>query len=441
MPRLERVLAGSPADRTEIAWIELRHGREGTGKRRDGTERVERTVVVRVWERGRTASYRTGAESTSELAAAVREALGEARLSPPAGHPPPPAPDAAAAPATPPEALFDPDLAALEPAAARELLRGWTERGEEAQLAWVDGAVAVAASDGRRAAARATAASLEAARGQGPAAGRAAGAARSLAALGAPAVLGRAREREAAEAELDEPQAGPCPVLLLPEAAAALLELANRTLLSSAAYRDGSSPLRGNLGAALFDAAVTLTDDGTDPRGLLFPFDMAGAPKRPVELISQGFARTTAVDEPLAHELGRPATPHALSADESLPTNLFLRPGEATEEELARRVGEAGGVLAGAIEAIELYDPAGLRFRAHLTGVRRLAGGASAGALPDLFWEDRLPEALSRLLGIADRPLAVGSSAPLLLLLGAITTPAVALDLRGRAAALYPAGV
>jgi hypothetical protein len=99
----------------------------------------------------------------------------------------------------------------------------------------------------------------------------------------------------------------------------------------------------------------------------------------------------------------------------------------------------------GSLGPIELYDPAGgpagLRFRARACGVRRIAGGALGEALPDLFWEDRLPEALSRLLGIADRPLAVGSAAPLLLLLGAITTPAVALDLRGRAAALYPAGV
>ncbi len=443
MPRLERVLAGSPADRTQITWIELRHGREGTRQRRDGTERIERTVVVRVWERGRTASYRTGAEGASELAAAVREALGEARLSPPAGHPPPHAPDAAAPPLQP-EALFDPDLAALDDDAARELLRRATERGEEAELAWVEGTVAVAASDGRRATARATAAALTAARGQGPAAGRAAGAARSLAALDAPAIVARAREREAASPGPGEPpppklSGAPCPLLLLPEAAAVLLDLANRTLFSSAAYRDGSSPLRGNLGAALFDPALTLSDDGTDPRGLPFPFDLTGAPKRPVELVGQGFVRTTAIDEPLASELGRAATPHAISADEALPMNLFLRPGEASEGDLARAVGEAGGVLAGAIEAVELFDPAALRFRARLAGVRRIESGITSEALPDLWWEDRLPDALAHLLGVADRPLAVGSATPLFLLLGAISTPAVALDLRGRAAALYTA--
>jgi len=369
----------------------------------------------------------------------VREALGEARLSPLAGYPPSSPAAPSDAPPIPPEALFDPDVAVLDPAAARELLRGWTERGEAAQLAWVDGAISVAASDGRRAAARATAAALAAVRGEGPAAGRAAGAARSLAALDAPAVVARARHREAAAEAIGEPPAEPCPLLLLPEAAAALLDLANRTLFSSAAYRDGSSPLRGNLGAALFDPAITLADDGTDPRGLPFPFDLAGAPKRPVELVGQGFVRTTAIDEPLAHELGRPATPHAVSADEALATNLFLRPGGTSEEDLRRAVGEAGGVAVGAIEAIELYDPAGLRFRARLAGVRRIADGAEAGALPDLWWEDRLPAALSRLLGIADRPLAVGPAAPLLLLLGAISTPAIALDLRGRAAALYPA--
>jgi PmbA protein len=443
MSRLERVLAGSPADRTEISWVELRHGREDTRQRRDGTERASRTVVVRVWERGRAGSHRTGVEAVSELAAAVREALGEARLAPPAGYRPPlPAAPAPAAPALSPGALFDPAIAALDAAGARELLRGWTERGEAAQLAWAEGTVCVAASDGRRAAVRATAAALAAARGQGPAAGRAAAAARSLAALDAPAVLARARGREAGAEAPGEPPAALCPLLLAPEAAAALLGLANRTLFASTAYRDGSSPLRGNLGAALFDPAITLADDGTDPRGLPFPFDLAGTPKRPVELVGEGFARTTAVDEPLAAELGQPATPHALSADEGLPTNLFLRPGRRSEEELRREVGEAGGVEVGAIDAIELYDPAGLRFRARATGVRRIAAGAlapDAEALPDLWWEDRLPDALARVIGVADRPLVLGPAEPLLLLLGGISTPALAVDLRGRAAALQPA--
>ncbi len=448
LSRLGRVLADSPADRTEITWIELRHGREGTRQdipsRRDGTERRERTVVLRVWERGRTGSHRTGVAAVSELSAAVREALGQARLAPAPAYPQPAvaAPSLGAAPAVPPDTLFDPAIADLEPAAARQLLGGWTERGDTARLGWVDGHITVVASDGLRAVVRATAAALEI-RGGGPGAGSAAAAARSLAALDGAEVRARARWREAGArgpAEgWGEPPSVPCPLLLAPEAAAALIGLLNRALLASAAYRDGSSPLRGNLGTALFDRAITLWDDGTDPRGLPFPFDLAGLPKRPVELIREGVVLTPALDEPLAAELGRPATPHALSPDEGLATNLFLRPGGRSDEELRREVGEAGGLWVGSLDPLELYDPAGRRFRARAGGVRRIAGGNLGEAVADLFWEDRLPDALSRVIGVGERPIVVGAGEPLLLLLGGISSPALALDPRGRNAALYPA--
>jgi predicted Zn-dependent protease len=462
MSRLERVLADSPADRTEITWIELRHGREGTREgtredirqdiqyRRDGTERLERTVVLRVWERGRTGSHRTGVAAVSELSAAVREALGQARLAPaPAysepAHPALPsgtAPSRGDAPAIPLDTLFDPAIADLEPAAARRLLGGWTERGDAARLGWVEGQVAVAASDGLRAAVRATAVALEI-RGGAPAAGSAAAAARTLAGLDGAEVQARFRRREGSARDAaerpGEPPATPCPLLLAPEAAAALLGLLNRTVLASAAYRDGSSPLCGNLGTALFDRAITLWDDGTDPRGLPFPFDLAGLPKRPVELIREGVVLTPALDEPLAAELGRPATPHALSPDEGLATNLFLRPGARSDEDLRREVGEAGGLWVGSLDAIELYDPAGRRFRARAGGVRRIADGELGEPLPDLFWEDRLPDALTRLIGVGDRPTVVGAAEPLLLFLGGISSPALAVDLRGRSVGLYAA--
>ncbi len=437
--RLERVLAGSPADRTEIAWIELRHGRESAPlqSREEAAEQVERTVVVRVWERGRTGSHRTGVGTVSELAAAVREALGAARLAPPPGYPPPPFPmPSATGVAVPPEALCDPAVAALDPAAARELLRGWTERGEAARLEWVEAQIALAGSDGRRSALRATAASLDV-RGRGAAS--AAGASRTLDGLDAAAIVDRARRREAPAESGGAAPGAPCPLLLAPEAAAALVGLLNRTALTSASYRDGSSPLCGNLGAALFDPAITLCDDATDLRGLPFPWDLAGAPKRPVELIRDGVAISPAVDEPLAAALGRAATPHAISPDEALATNLFLRPGARSDDDLLREVGEAGGLWVGSLGGIELFDPAGRRFRARAGGVRRItAGGLLGEALPDLFWEDRLPEALSRVLGVGDLPVVVGAGEPLLLALGGTSAPALALDLAGRQSALYP---
>lgn len=452
MSRLERVLADSPAELTEISWIELRHGREGSGRRRNpadtassadpaGPARTARTVVVSVWERGRAGSHRTGVGTVSELSAAVREALGQARLAPPAVQKPAPFPHEPPA-VVPQQKLFDPEIAELEAAAARELLLRWTERGETARLGWVDGQLILAASDGRRRTVRSTAVALEV--GRGPGRGGAAGAARSLAALDAPEIAARAGRRRPPTAPAPnvpaslEPPSEPVPLLLAPEAAAVLVDLLNRALFSSTAFRDPASPLRGRLGSALFDRAITLVDDGTDGSGLPFPCDLTGARKRPVELIREGVFLTPAVDGPLAAELGRPPTPHCLSTDESLAANLFLRPGGRSDEDLLREVGEAGGLWVGSLGGIEMH-PGGPRFRARASGVRRIAGGELGEALPDLSWEDRLPDALSRVIGVGDRPLVVGAADPLRLFLGGTSAPALALDLRGRAAALYPA--
>jgi hypothetical protein len=65
----------------------------------------------------------------------------------------------------------------------------------------------------------------------------------------------------------------------------------------------------------------------------------------------------------------------------------------------------------------------------------RIAGGRLGEPLGDLVWEDRLPRALGRLLGIGDAPvrLATGGGA-----LGGIAAPALALA-GGEAGAPRPA--
>ena len=64
--RLEHALATSPAEATEISWLEARRGQESTGKRRrDSYELHERSILVRVRESGRTGIYRTGAANLS----------------------------------------------------------------------------------------------------------------------------------------------------------------------------------------------------------------------------------------------------------------------------------------------------------------------------------------------------------------------------------------
>ncbi|HEV8581146.1 MAG TPA: metallopeptidase TldD-related protein [Thermoanaerobaculia bacterium] len=404
--RLEHVLALSPAESTEISWLEVRRGQESNGKRRrDSYEQHERTVLMRVRESGRTGMHRTSAPGRSDLENALREALAGARLAPPT--PPllaPPDHDAAVETA----GLCDPELAGMTPAGARDMLQRLAGRGETARLGWSEGRIAVAGSGGLRRAAQVTSGWVEVIRGRQPGAGRAAAAARSLARLDLAGVFERARRRQGPN-EVVPPPEGPTPLLLSQEATAALIELLNRQAFTSDSFHAGSSFLRGNLGQPVFHSAINLRDDPTDPRGLPFPFDILGAAARPVDLVAGGVALTPAVDDRLARELGVAPTAQRVAPNEAVPAHLFLLPGSASEEELLQAAD--GGLWVAALESLEGYDPRALRFRAVARGVRLVAGGALGRALPDLIWEDDLRRVLSKVLAVGAElvPLATGA--------------------------------
>jgi predicted Zn-dependent protease len=422
--RLERVVEGSPADSTELAWVEAVRHLESNGKRRRDTfERRERTVFVRVRERGRTGLHRTGAAGLSDLDAAVRQALAHARIRPHAGNGAAPAAGSAAGAAGPAiipvgsSPLFDPELARLAGPWARDRVHRLVAKGELAWLAWMEGRVAVVGSGGLRRAARATAATLQVSCGRGPGAGSAHAAARSLAGLDLPRVFARARERHASW-QAAAPPAGAPPLLLSQEAVARLLDLLSQLTLSALSFHEGRAALRGRLGTRVFHPAITLRDDPLDPRALPFPFDIAGTPAVAVELIARGVARTPAVDAPLGRELGLPVTPHAVSHDEARPDHLALVSGGAGWEELARAA--EGGLWIGALDPLESFDPMQLRFRATACGVRRLDGERLGDPLPDLVWEDSLFDVLSRVRAVGSDPVTVardvlgGTTAPML---------------------------
>ncbi len=421
--RLEHVLALSPAEVTEISWLEVRRGQESNGKRRrDSYEQHERTVLLRVRESGRTGMHRTSACGLSDLENALREALAGARLSPATPPPlPPPGHDAPLAP-TATDGLCDPELAGMKPARARETLQRLAAKGETARLGWSEGRIAVAGSRGLRRATEVTSGWVEVIRGRQPGGGRAAAAARSLAGLDLPRVFERARRRQGPP-EVVPPPEGPHPLLLSQEAAAGLIELLNRQAFTSDSFHSGVSFLRDKLGQPVFHPAINLRDDPTDPRGLPFPFDILGAAARPIDLVTGGVALTPAVDPRLARELGVAPTPQRVAPDEAIPAHLFLLPGSASEEELLQAA--EGGVWVAALEPLEGYDARALRFRTVARGVRLIAGGKLGRALPDLVWEDDLRRILSRVLAVGSElvPLATGAG-----LFRATTAPMLAVE-------------
>jgi predicted Zn-dependent protease len=415
MARLERTLASSPADATEIAWIDSRRGQESNGKRRrDSYEHTETTVFVRVRESNRYGFHRTEVAEPADLARAVREALAQARLSQPvpAEH----RPEGATNPVVLGGEIHDPEVARLTPARAREMVQ--RSAGQDAmRLGWVEGSVAMADSRGLRRAAEATTAWASVVTEND---GMASAASRSLAGLGLPALVDRARRREASEAKAEGCPDGPVPVVLSQESTAALLDLLNRRALTSTSFHHETSCLRDSLGAPVFHPALTLRDDGTDPRGLPFPFDLLGSARRPVDLIAGGVFLSPAVDDRLARQLDRPPTPHLVAPDEATASHLFLVPGETPDEQLLAEA--EGGLWIAALDRLEGYNPYDLRFRATAQGVRRIEGGKLGTALPDLVWDDDLRTLLSGPLAVGAEPVTVGES-----LFGGITAPILAL--------------
>lgn len=435
--RLDRVLAGSPADETELVWIEARRNVESNGNRRnENSESQERTVLVRVREADRVGLHRTGFTGLSDLEKAVREALAQARLSQPA--PPTRLPDGAAdvlPAANPSNISCDPEIPRLTPARVKEVIQRTAEAGEVARLGWAEGRFAVVNSRGLRRSAQMTAAWMDVRCGQAPGAGRASAVARSLAVLDAPGVFARARQNHlgvgpgtGAAGSGGEIPSGPVPpvsVVLAPEAVAALLDLLNRHALSSLAFLDGVSFLCGKAGQEVFHPALSLRDDPLAPCGAPFPFDLLGSAKRPLDLVRRGVFLAPPRDQRLAQELALAPTAHLVAPDEALCSHLSLEPGELSGAELLGRAD--GGLWIGELDPVEAFEPRALRFRAVARGVRRITGGALGPGLPDLHWEDCLPALLTRVLGVGSQAAPVVPSPDCDPLLGAFCMPALAL--------------
>jgi predicted Zn-dependent protease len=422
--RLERALSGSPADSTELTWIEARRSQEGNGnRRRESFELRERSIVVRVRESGRTGVHRTSHCALAELEQAVREALAQARLAArtPAAQPP------AAEPLPEIPGLYDPEVPRLTPARARELVQKTAERGETVRLGWAEGRLAVVNSRSLRRATEVTSAWLEVSRGRAPGAGYAAAVSRSLAAANSAEVWERARRRDAPPGALAELPAKPVAMALAPEAAAVLIDLLNRHALSSISFLDGSSFLSGRIGEELFNTALSLRDDPLQPHGAPFPCDLFGAAKTPMDFVRAGLFVGPVRDERLAQTLGQPPTAHMVAPDEALASHPALPPGDQPEGEALRQAD--GGIWVGRLGPVEMFDRKALRFRATARGVRRIHGGLPGPALPDLLWEGSLADLLAGPLILGQDTVAVAAGGDPLF--GAVSAPLLVLAMTG----------
>ncbi len=428
----ERVLAASPADETELVWFERKYstassngGAAERGKRNDvppeggkrnivGRPRL--TVLIRVIERGREGWHRTDCSQPGELETGLRQALALAKVQPRVKKRPVLPTDKRELRFTP--QLLDSQVSELDLPRARSLLSDWCERDLRGRLDWSETRLAVFNNHGLRRSAATSELTLEAACDRG---GRAGGSARSLEVLDAESICERARSC-CGRSTVSEMPAGPFPVLLAPEATIVLLNVLNTFALAGRAYLDGTSFLVRHRNLQVFDHAFNLLDDGRRVPGVPFPFDLEGSPKQPLQLIVKGQPSTVALNQYQGAEAGMRPTAQAVGGHDALFGNLFLLPGESSDDELLAAAD--GGIRIGWLDPPECLEPSQLRIRTAARCVHLIENGRLGAALPDFAWEESLLRAFARLCALGRR--TVVHSTPTTPL-GAITAPALVL--------------
>ena len=209
-PRVWRApSARSAADETEFVWLEARHARAThTGGRPEIEERRENTLLVRVIDRGRVGSHRTGAVTPGDLDNAVRAAVAQSRARQPVPGLPHLPPDEGSPPRLP--RLHDEAISRLDARGVDRLIGRLRRRSEQARLRWTDARVAVFSSRGLRRGVSVTAIELAVRAGDGPGCGLAVDAARSLEALRVESVFDRARHRRGGDDLGERPPGAGC---------------------------------------------------------------------------------------------------------------------------------------------------------------------------------------------------------------------------------------
>jgi len=154
--------------------------------------------------------------------------------------------------------------------------------------------------------------------------------------------VGREAVEKAVRSRNPRPLApGEYTVILEPYAVATLLTYLAYLGFGAQAVQEGRSFMAGKFGERITGENITIWDDGQSRHGLPTPFDFEGMPKHRVNLITAGVAKAVVYDSYTASKEGKASTGHALPAPNSfgpIPSNLFMRPGKATQEQMLASV-------------------------------------------------------------------------------------------------------
>ncbi|MHB8926153.1 MAG: TldD/PmbA family protein [Bacillota bacterium] len=202
-----------------------------------------------------------------------------------------------------------------------------------------------------------------------------------------------------------------------------LVNYLSRLGFSALALQEGRSFLVGRLGQKIVGESITLWDDGLDPAGTVMPFDFEGVPKQKLMLIENGVAKNVVYDSYTAgREPGKKSTGHATpgfyGSFGPAPMNLFLKPGQASIEDMIKSTKR--GILVTRFHYTNPIHPV----KTIITGMTRdgtflIENGMVKGAVKNFRFTQSVLEAFSNVEMIGRTPKLIsgffgGSSVPAL---------------------------
>jgi PmbA protein len=219
-------------------------------------------------------------------------------------------------------------------------------------------------------------------------------------------------QRTRGAAEIDP---GVYRAVLEPYALAELLDTFSHDSFGALGLLDKRSYFTERLGQKVFDEKISIADDALDPRGLPKAFDFEGTPKRRVQLVEAGVARSVVWDRATAAQAGDGAesTGHAPPAElrdwGPLPSALCVSPGEAESvEELADLVGD--GLYITRLHYLGVVHPRdGIITGMTRDGTFRIRDGKIAEPLVNLRFTVAVPDLLRDVLGLTNKVALVNS--------------------------------
>ncbi len=201
-------------------------------------------------------------------------------------------------------------------------------------------------------------------------------------------------------------------VILEELAVANLVGYLARLGFSALGLQEGRSFLVGKLGQKIVGENITLWDDGLDPTGIVMPFDFEGVPKEKLTLIEDGVAKNVVYDSYTAgREPGKRSTGHATPGFFGnfgpAPMNLFLKPGDATIEDMIKSTKR--GILVTRFHYTNPIHPV----KTIITGMTRdgtflIEDGKVKGAVKNFRFTQSVLEAFSNVELIGKTPKLIG---------------------------------